>query len=209
MEAVKASGINSGYSLADIDRKKETLDQEISEELFHSSDIYKTEKIQEKEYFKFAPNFPRSGHYNSSKLINISCEKIKSSTPFKPVDISGNEIREIECSFDGQGSCKVEYKQNRDSVNFTPAILFNKGDKKKGVNNRLIAALSKSVSEIKSQLLSALEIVSNNFTKIESELASLFVPTDKTNLAILGISEQVESLKLRIKDCERLEELCR
>lgn len=64
MEAVKESGINSGYSLAEIDRKKETLDQEISEELFHSSDIYKTETIQEKEFFKFAPNFPRSGHYN-------------------------------------------------------------------------------------------------------------------------------------------------
>ncbi len=209
MEAVKASGINSGYSLAEIDRKKETLEQEISEELFHSSDIYKTEKIQGKEFFKFAPNFPRSGHYNSSKLIYLSCEKIKSKTPFKPVDILGNEIREIECSYDGQGSCKVKYLQNGDCVNFTPAILIKKGDKKEGVNERLIAALSKSVSETKSQLISVLEMVNNNFSKIESELASLFVPTDKTSLAILGVAEQVESLKLRIKDCERLEELCR
>ena len=208
-EAVKASGINSGYSLAEIDRKKESLDQEISEELYHSSDIYKTEKIQDKEFFSFAPNFPRSGHYNSSKLIYLSCEKIKSRKSFKPVDQSGNEIRELECSFEGQGSCKVTYISNRDSVDFKPAILFHKGTKKNGVNERLVGALSMSVSEIKAQLLSVLEIVVNQFSELESRLASLFVPTEKTNLVILSISEQIKSLKLRIKDCERLEELCR
>ncbi len=209
VDAVKASGINSGYSLAEIDRKKESLDQEISNELFHSSDIYKTEEIYGEEFFEFAPNFPQSGIYNSSKSIYLSCEKLKSRKPFKPVDQSGNEIREIDCSFEGQGSCKVTYIRTRDCVDFKPAVLFKKGDKKDGVNKRLVAALSHSISEIKIQLLSALEIVTRNFSEIESKLASIFVPAEKTKLAFCGISDQIESLKLRIKDCERLEELCR
>ena len=208
-EAVMASGIDSGYSLAEIDRKKESLDHEISNELFRSSDIYKTENIQDKEFYSFAPNFSRSGHYNSSKLIYLSCEKIKSRITFKPVDQSGNEIQQIECAFEGQGSCKVTYKPNGDVVDFKPTILFHKGAKIDGVNERLVAALSDSVSEIKAELLCALEIVIKQFSEMESKLASLFVPTAKTNLVILSISEQIKSLKLRIKDCERLEELCR
>ena len=42
----------------------------------------------------------------------------------------------------------------------------------------------------------------------ESKLASLFVPADKSAIAIQGITLQIERLKMRIKDCERLEALC-
>ena len=44
---------------------------------------------------------------------------------------------------------------------------------------------------------------------MEAGLASLFVPAEKTRLTTEGIAQQIDSLKLRIKDCERLEELCR
>ncbi|WP_279486909.1 hypothetical protein [Aeromonas veronii] len=43
----------------------------------------------------------------------------------------------------------------------------------------------------------------------EQRLASIFVPVEKVAIALDGITEQISQLKLRIKDCERLEALCK
>ncbi len=208
-DAVKQSGIDSGISLAEIDRKKDSLEKEISSELFYSTDIYKTENIRGKDFFKLTPNFRDWNYYNSGQQIFIPSEKLKTKEKFFPADKSGNQIEDIQCQFDGQGTCRINFLRIRETLDYKPDISFHKGDKKEDVNIRLVAALSKEISEIKSQLLSALGTVTIQFSEIESKLGSLFVPPTKTNLAICGISEQIESLKLRIKDCERLEELCR
>ena len=206
-DSVKAAGIDSGVSLAELDRKKESLDHEICGELFHAADVYKTEKIMGKEFFMLAPKFRSWSHYYSGKQICIPYANVKSTTEFCPVDQSGNELRDVKCKFDGQGSCRIEFE--RDSINYKPDILFHKGDKKEGVNERLVAALSQSISETRAELQSILEDVEKKFSELKSELSSPFVPVEKTALAISGISDQIENLKLRIKDCERLEELCR
>lgn len=208
-DAVKKSGIDSGISLADIDREKNSLELEINNELFHSSDVYKTEKIRDKDFFKLTPNFRDWNYYNPGKQIFIPYENLKSKEKFCPVDQSGNQIQGVQCQFDGQGTCKISFPQTRETLDYKPDVLFHKGDKKVSVNDRLIASLSKSVFEIKTKLQAALEIVTKKFLEMELEFASLFVPAEKTSLAISGISEHIESLKLRIKDCERLEELCR
>lgn len=211
--AVMASGIDSGSCLAEIDRKKESLDREINNELFHSSDVYKTETVMDNDFFVLKPNLQGWDQYTSGQVIYIPCKMIKSQEPFRPVDRSGNPLGDLECKFDGQGSCQITWKRSshyqvRQAV-FKPTVLFHKGDKKEGVNERLVDALSRSVSEIKANLLAILETVTKRFSEMESELASLFVPAEKSNLAISGISAQIENLKLRITDCERLEELCR
>ncbi len=208
-DAVKQSGLDSGISLADIDREKESLDVEINDELFHSSDIYKSEKIGDKEFFKFTPNSQNCSPRHHAKQIFIPSEKIKSKDKFFPVDQYGNELNSIDCQFHGQGTCKIHFNGNVESIDFKPDILFHKGDRKHKVNDRLIKSLSKSVFEIKTKLQEALEIVTKKFLEMRLELASVFVPPEKTTLPILGISDLIESLKLRIKDCERLEELCR
>lgn len=209
-DAVKQSGIDSEISLADIDRKKDALDVEINDELFHSSDIYKSEKIGGREFFKFSPNFYQWNNYNPGKQIYISLDKIKSKDKFIPVDQNGNELRYVDCQFHGQGSCKIHFNAgNRDIFDFKPDILFHKGDRKEKINDRLIKSLSISVSEIRNELQSTLKFVTYKFSALDAQLASLFMPTEKSGLAIVGISEQIENLKLRIKDCERLEELCR
>ena len=208
-DAVKQSGIDSGISLAGIDREKDHLDVEINKELFYSSDVYKTEKIGEKEFFKFTPNFPDWNYQNPGKHIYIPSDLIGSKERFFPVDQFGNELRSVDCEFQGQGTCKISFNRGRDVIHHTPDVLFCKGARKDNVNDRLIRALVKSILEVRNKLQSTLKIVTNKFLVMESELASLFVPADKTNLAILGIAEQIESLRLRIKDCERLEELCR
>lgn len=208
-DAVKQSGIDSGISLADIDREKESLDVEINDELFYSSDIYKSVKIGGKDFFKFTPSFHNWSYYHDGKQICIPSEKIKSKDKFIPVDQYGNELDYVDCQFQGQGTCKIKFNGGRETLDFKPNILFHKGDRKDKVNDRLVKSLSDSVSEIRNRLQSALKVISSKFSVLESELSSLFVPEKKTNLAIIGISEQIESVKLRIKDCERLEELCR
>lgn len=208
-DAVKQSGIDSEISLADIDRKKDALEFEINDELFCTSDIYKTEKIGDTEFFKFSPSFYRWNDYNPGKQICIPVEKIKSKDKFIPVDQNGNGLRLVDCQFHGQGSCKIHFNSGREIYDFKPDILFHKGDRKEKVNYRLIKSLSNSVSQIRNELQSALKVVTNKFSTLEVQLASLFMTKEKSNLAIDGISEQIENLKLRIKDCERLEELCR
>lgn len=209
--AVKSVGFDSGISLANIDGKKENLEREINEELYHSRDVYKTVKNRiGEEVFKF--DEPREFNYwdyhSRGKPVYLPYIHVKSVKKFHPVDESGNEIHDIDCEFDGQGACHVTEIRTRRKVIFQPEIMFHRGDKKEDINRRLVTSLSTSISGIKNELLTMLKQVEARFAKTRSELASLFVPSDKTDLAVYGIREQIDSLKLRIKDCERLEGLC-
>jgi MoxR-like ATPase len=210
-DAVRSAGIASEFDLAEIDSKKESLDREITQELFHSSDVYKTEKdLRGEDVFKLtaSQNFRYWNHYNLGQPIYIPYKNIKSTDEFHPLDNSGNEIDALVCEFDGQGTCKItEYRSGQKMV-YDPEILFHKGDKKDNVNERLVTSLSKSISDIRTDLQAMLKKTKMRFSQLEAQLDSLFVPAEKTNVAISGISAQIESLKLRIKDCERLEGLC-
>lgn len=73
----------------------------------------------------------------------------------------------------------------------------------------LVKSLSSSVADIGKKLTSVLGQIEIKRAQYEKELASPFTTPDKIQLAISGIVDQVGSIKLRIKDCERLEELCR
>lgn len=209
-QAVKNTGFVSGISLADIDRQKEQLDKEINSELFHSSDVYDVEEINGKAFFKVRSKDGRNYGY-SAKDVYIPFNRLKSKQEFHPVDLRGNEIEDITCLFDGQGTCTLKQRYGYQSSNdeFQPKVLFHKGDKKEKVNTRLVDSLALSVSELRDKLVVILNTVEQQREGFESELRSLFVSEEKSGLAISGVIEQVESLKLRIKDCERLESLCK
>lgn len=211
--AVKSVGFNSGFSLAEMDGKKESLDREINSELFHSTDLYKTEtNAGGQELFKVnvPRNFYYAQHFGGVVSVFLPYRKMKSlDIQFHPLDRSGNEIKELLCKFDGQGTCDVMERRGGQTLIFKPEILFHRGDKKDNVNERLVSSMAESIFTIRSDLESILQRVTAKFTDIESKLSSIFVPVEKTTLAISGISEQIESLRLRIKDCERLEALCR
>lgn len=208
-QAVKDTGFDSEINLADLDSKKEKLDIEINEELFFSKDIYDTENIEGRDYFKTVVQ-PYS-HSSREETLYIDFDYMKSNDTFKPVDRSGNEIDKVTCNFDGQGTCHIAFNRNYHSSNNTsykPEVLFHKGDKKTEVNNRLVESLVESVSELKMQLATLLGEVEKKRVDYEVKLESLFVPAEQSQIAIHGITEQIEGLKLRIKDCERLEALC-
>jgi MoxR-like ATPase len=217
-EAVKTAGLDSGIDLAELDNDKDSLDKEIKKELYYSIDVYSTKNIEGNEYFfgelEFVSTIHRNGAREEKRTFLISKEKYKKKLAFHPVDDQGNEIPDITCGFDGQGSCLVDlksrYSHNEyEKMLFIPKVIFHKGQKKEGVNNRLRSSLIKSIAGVRQKLLITLERIEKKAKNYQSQLASHFVPSEKTNLAIAGISEQIQGLKLRIKDCERLEELCR
>jgi MoxR-like ATPase len=209
-QAVKDTGFNSNINIADLDKKKEKLDIEINDELFFSNDVYVTEDLAGRKYFKTVVT-PFSRYSREEKTLYIDFDCMKSNDAFNPVDRNGNEIKEVTCNFDGQGTCHIAFDRQYHSSNntsFKPEVLFHKGDKKTKVNSRLVESLVESVSELKNQLVKLLSEVEKRCTDYEVKLESLFVPVEESKVAILGITEQVEGLKLRIKDCERLEALC-
>ena len=65
------------------------------------------------------------------------------------------------------------------------------------------------MTEVRAQLTAILDKVETLQQGYEQRLASIFVPVEKVAIALDGITEQISQLKLRIKDCERLEALCK
>lgn len=222
LNAIKECGFNTGISLADLDLEKEKLDKEIQQELYHSDDIYDTVQLNQKEYFYVKMKFEYNHHYYRSNDLEyefyIPFDQLKSKKSFHPVDEQGNAITDVCCDFDGQGSCKLfichhnrkdRIDNNYKELSFTPKVLYKKGSKKNDVNKRLIFALSKSIKEIRSQLFTVLNKVKKKQKEYQVVLNSPFVHQSDINIAISGISEQINQIDLRIKDCERLESLCR
>ncbi|OSI11472.1 AAA family ATPase [Neisseria zoodegmatis] len=205
MNSVKSCGFNTDVDLAALDREKESLDKEINKELYYSKDIYQTITLPDgRQYFKViwedVGNDP----------LYIKCSYLKTNQDFNLVNSNGNGYPHITGNFNGQGSCKLEYKNYyHRTATFTPKVLFHKGDKKEDINIRLIESLAQSVSEIRKQLVDVLKQVEKKHTDYQKFLQSPFVTQSDIDVAVSGILDQIDKLNLRIKDCERLESLCR
>ncbi|ATC82642.1 AAA family ATPase [Pseudoalteromonas agarivorans] len=214
--AIEESGFSPELSLAELDRKKDALDKEITNEIFHEKDVYDTVNIDGNEFFKAVINFEFGSHWDkrkAKKTLYIEKSKMRSEDEFNPVNVQGQELENFNCSFDKQGSCLI----NANDVNhtyydaeaiFTPEILYKKGQKKQNVNNRLINALKAEVNELTQSLRRTLELCEAKQTEYVSSLYSPFVSKQSCNIALNGINQQISDLKLRIKDCDRLKGLC-
>jgi len=139
----------------------------------------------------------------------IPVSRFKTKGKFHPIDISGNEINQVDCDFDVQGSCQIKLNSNYRVYSFNPQVLFHRGDKKQAINDRLITSLAESVTKMRTQLTGVLKDVETKCDAYKTSLSSPFVTDTETDVAVDGILIQIEQLKLRIADCERLESLCR
>ena len=97
---------------------------------------------------------------------------------------------------------------NYENLRFSPKPLFKKGQRKQKVNKRLIKSLSEAIKEVRSILSNTLVIIEDKNKSYKKQLQSPFVTENEINVAVSGILKQIEQLKLRITDCERLESLC-
>ena len=64
------------------------------------------------------------------------------------------------------------------------------------------------MKDIHQELTIVLAKVENKNKSYREQLQSLFISENEINIAASGILKQIEQLKLRIIDCERLESLC-
>lgn len=208
--AVRETGFEGEIDLASLDRDKDSYEKEIQQELYHSEDLYETIERSGEAYFEAQIN--TGDRYGPVKKILIPAEKLKSSTGFNPLTLQGPVENSVTCKFDGQGVCEItllpSHYGSRPKQLFRPNILFKKGDKKTGVNKRLVQALSKQVLELKNNLLNARNQAQKRAEAYRLSMASTFVPEAKTDLAYRGVMEQIDSLNLRVLDCERLQSLC-
>ncbi len=227
--AVRKCGFETGISLQGIDDEKDELEKEINKELFHSEDVYETENLRGNEYFKYTTSHVhhnhRHYHFNQqAKSINfyIPANKMKIKDKFSPVDREGNELVWIMCCFDGQGTCSIKIHQHgedadvsyysgdhywEDTENFMPKVLFRKGDKKKDVNPRLISSLQEAVLKLAKKIEGIIEQIEARIGQFKKELETPFVPEDIRSIALESVEKQLRDIKLRRKDCERLENL--
>ena len=225
--AVRNCGFETGISLQGIDDEKDELEKEINKELFHSEDVYETEDLRGDEYFKYTTQHVHHNHRHpfiqQAKSISfyIPANKMKIKDEFNPVDREGNELVWIKCCFDGQGTCSIKIHQQgedadvsyrsgerywEDAENFTPKVLFHEGDKKKDVNARLISSLQEAVLELTKKIEEITEQIEARLSQFKKELETPFVPEDIRSIALESVEQQLQDIKLRRKDCERLEE---
>ncbi len=217
--AITACGFDAPLNMAEIQKRKEKLEQEILKELFYQSDVYETIKLTgNTQYFKVKKEFEHRhnrhrgyhGYSNYSSIFFIPLSDFRAKKEFHPCDENGNEIEELEVYFDQQGSCFIEHESYdyEEKLTFTPKVMFHKGDKKEQVNERLIKALSAEVKAMKSSLVNNQRSISQKSKNFLSRLNTPFISEEDTKCAIKGFNDQRESLELKIKDCDRLESLC-
>lgn len=222
--AVRNCGFETGFSLSEIDYEKAELEQEIQEELYHSEDVYETENIRGDEYFKITCSYhDRYVHTEKRKTFYIPINKMKSKKQFHPTDKQGNELEWIRCKFDGQGTCSIKmhtYGENAELSSsyynadhywqekgpFSPKILFHKGARKK-VNQRLIESLQEALLESRKEIEKITKKIEDKLAQFKKELDNPFVPDNILSIALESVESQLEDIKLRRKDCDRLESL--
>lgn len=208
-DAVQKSGLPTDVDIAELDKEKERLDQDIHTEFYYSDDIYDTQKMSDRQFLKVQPNLLQLT-YDDDNLFYIPIEKMKSSNDFHPIDTRGNEISRLTCTFDSQGSCTIKddegyryhYGNKKDEVIFKPTILFHKGDKKTELRERVLKAFATDTIDLQKQFKAALEKINNQKTKVEQHLDIPFVPAEVRELAYKSITDQIRSLNVRIKDCD-------
>ena len=208
-EAVRNGGFETGFDLHGIDSEKEDLENEINKDLYHSEDVYETENLSGQEYFKHTLTISSS----RQQTLYIPVNKMKSTDEFYPIDEEGNELTRIKCCFDGQGTSSIRrqvdtyYNDWSQVEDFSPQILFHKGHKKTDVNPRLIESFKEAIQELTYKTDAIIKQIELKLDQFKTELETPFVPEDMQNIALESVEKQLADMKLRRKDCDRVESL--
>lgn len=194
------NGLDTGIEIDGLILKNQSLEKEITNELYYTEDVYLTYVISGKEYFRF--KFDNQDIYVEASLKGTDEE-------FYPIDKNGNQQNHYICNFNKSGTCTVKQRNYyRREEKKTPNVQFKKGTKKQEINERLITALDDEVSNNLTQLQQALDNVHNRNETLNGKFKSVFVAESELSLLLRNIDKQIEQLETHIKDCERLKSLC-
>lgn len=206
-DAVRNHGFGTALSLHEVYSKKEDLEDEINEAFLHSEDVYETVNFDGEEYFKITRKPARESH-----TFYILASKMKSTDEFFPRDKEGNNLNNIKCCFGGQGTCSISIKDSyysnwHQANNFTPPILFHKGDKITDVSQRLIDSFQESVFKLRHEIEEIIKQIETKLDLFKKELETPFVPESIQNIALESVEKQLQGMKVQYEDCDRLENL--
>ena len=210
MEAIRECGFDSGFDLAELDERKEMLDREINGELYYSEDVYDIVTLKNGgRYYRQHVEFKDYYYSSMNGVYFVPVDMFKKNERFHPVDGNGNPVSHVTASFNGQGSCVYsgDYQGRPDAV-VSLKPLCAKGGKKQNINRRLVDSLFASVKDVRVELQKVLKVVEAKGESYKDRLKSPFVVGADVDTAIEGILDQIKQLKVRIVDCERLENLC-
>ena len=210
VEAIRECGFDSGFNLAKLDERKEVLDREINEEMYYSEDVHDIVALKDGvRYYRQHVEFDCYLYSHMNGVYFVPVDMFKKNERFHPLDCDGDLVQNIIASFDDQGSCVYSCGGfGREDVVVSLKPLFAKGEKKQNINRRLVDSLSASVRDVRIKLMRALEVVEGKGEPYKDRLKSPFVEDADVDTVIEGISDQIKQLKVRIVDCERLENLC-
>ena len=210
-DAVRNCGCKTGISLGEIKVEKDELDRKINE-LYHSEDVYETENLNGKEYFKCVKTYASGYNRRKKTTFYIAASRIKSTGEFHPIDRQGNEVDWIKCCFGGQGTCSISgkflyhppWKQLKD---FIPKVLIHKGRRKADVNRRIIESLQQAVLDLSHDIEVIIKQIEGKLIQFKTELETPFVPEAIGSIALESVENQLRKMKVSLKDCKRLEDL--
>ena len=210
--AVRNCGFEAGINLREIDVEKEDLEKEINKELYHGEDVYETENLNSKEYFKCNSLYTDNYNRQRKRTLYILASKMKSTDEFHPIDKQGNKINEMKCCFGGQGTCSISakhqyYERWEQQKDFIPKVLFHKGQRKAEVNQRLIDSLQEAVLDLSHNIEVIIKQIEARLSQLQTEMETPFVPEAIRSIAIESVESQLRHMKVRRLDCNRLEDL--
>ncbi|WP_022819351.1 AAA family ATPase [Fusobacterium russii] len=200
---------DNSYTLTDnlivFDKKIEKLEKEISNKLYYTEDVYDTEYINEKEYFKVKRTV-------SSKDFEFYISKayMKSKNNFNPVDKNGIMLNGISCNFTSPNLCNIRIYINnswQEKEKFRPLILHYRGNKREDVDEKLREELNKAALELKEKCEKLLDSTNAYLENYKAEMDNPFVTERELKIPIEGINKLLNDIKIRKLNCERLEAL--
>ena len=166
----------------------------------------------------------RSSKSKRKKTFYILVNRMNSKDEFHPIDRQGNELDWINCNFNSQGICSIkinqygedaeEYYLSRSELSkseywqkiedFSPKILFYKGVEKSDVNQRLIESLKEAVLELNIEIENIEKIIETRLAQLKKELETPFISKNIRNIALESVEKQLQDVKVRHLDCDRL-----
>lgn len=211
-DAIKTCYSFQDIDLSSIDKIKENIENNINNELFYTDDIYEVVKLLDgEEYFKVNVCF-QSRYYSTSQIketVYIPYKNIKTSLKYYPVDDKLNDIKRMSYNFNSSTNAVFSYENTSyNDFIFEPNILCKKGDRKDSIAQGLVDAFLSNINQLKNDLLMTLSALEQKREEYKKELSNIFISDNDLNKIITSFLFQISQIKLRLKDCERLESLC-
>lgn len=218
-EAVQNNGFEIGVSWKELDKEQEYLEHLIEKECSPIKNIFKIVNLNgSTKFFECSTKYDyldSNGPVTKIRKFYIPVNKTKSKDEFSPLDEDANIIKGIRCQVTESGICTLKInhkllKENKDddwkdldNLTLGNQVLIQN----EYLNETLAESLQFSISVLKEKIEKKIQQIDSRLVSFKNEINTPFVREDIQNIALDGVMTQKDEMKVRLKDCERLESL--